>query len=256
MRAASDGVFNNALGLAWNSTRLELAFPRSERQAVEARFGPFTLDDRARTLHRGARPVHLSPKAFDLLTLLVRRRPAAVGKAEIHQHLWPDTFVSDVNVAVLVAEIRRALGDTGQASKFIRTVQRFGYAFSGAMVESPAGRGARREPSACWLTWGSRRAALAIGENVVGRDPAADVCIEAVGVSRRHAMIVVAADAVTLADLSSKNGTFVNGVRVITPVPLPADAEIALGPVSLRFCMLPGAASTQTWDARRAESAR
>jgi DNA-binding winged helix-turn-helix (wHTH) protein len=222
---------------------------------VVVHFGPFTLDDRARTLHRGARPVHLSPKAFDLLTLLVRRSPAALSKSEIHHHLWPDTFVSDGNAAVLVAEIRTALGDSARESKYIRTVQRFGYAFRGTVAESSSRGGAAREPAACWLAWGSRRAALAIGENVVGRDPAADVCIDAVGVSRRHATIVVTGDGVTIADLSSKNGTFVNGVRITEPVPLPTDAEIGLGPVSLRFCMLPDAASTQTWDAGRAESA-
>ena len=96
------------------------------------RFGPFTLDDGARTLHRRTGALHLSPKAFDLLTLLVRRRPDAIAKAEFHQYLWPDTFVSDGNVAVLIAEIRvlcsaiarRNPGMSGQSSalatRFVR----------------------------------------------------------------------------------------------------------------------------------------
>lgn len=42
-----------------------------------------------------------------LLALLVRRSPNAVSKADIHRELWPDTFVSDGNLAVLIAEIRR-----------------------------------------------------------------------------------------------------------------------------------------------------
>jgi DNA-binding winged helix-turn-helix (wHTH) protein len=69
---------------------------------VDITFGPFTLDERARQLRRGTQPVHLSPKAFDLLALLVRRRSEAIAKAEIHKRLWPDTFVSDINLAVVV----------------------------------------------------------------------------------------------------------------------------------------------------------
>ena len=63
-------------------------------------FGPFTLDERARQLCRGVEPIHLSPKAFELLALLVRRRPNAISKTEAHERLWRDTFVSDVNLAL------------------------------------------------------------------------------------------------------------------------------------------------------------
>lgn len=218
------------------------------------RFGGFTLDDRARTLHRGTRAVHLSPKAFDLLTLLVRRRPAAISKAEIHRHLWPETFVSDGNVAVLVAEIRSAVGDNAREARFVRTVQRFGYAFAGPVVDAPAATRPRAVPASCWLAWGTRRATLALGENVVGRDPEADVFIDAVGVFRRHALIVVAGEQVTLDDLSSKNGTFANGIRVTGPVALAEDTDIRLGPVPVRFCTPSAGASTQTWDAGRTSS--
>lgn len=219
-------------------------------------FGSFTLDDTARTLCRESCAIHLSPKAFDLLMLLVRRRPAAIAKAEIHQHLWPETFVSDGNVAVLVAEIRTALGDGARESRFVRTVQRFGYAFSGSVVEVSANHGAMPAPAPCWLAWGTRRVGLSMGANVLGRDSAADVCIDAVGVSRRHAMIIVADGQATLVDLSSKNGTFANGSRITGSVPLSGDTEIRLGPVPVQFCTLPAAASTQTWDAARSSGFR
>jgi DNA-binding winged helix-turn-helix (wHTH) protein len=221
---------------------------------VVVRFGPFTLDDGARTVHRGTRALHLSPKAFDLLALLARRRPAAIAKADIHQHLWPDTFVSDGNVAVLVAEIRSVLGDSAREARYVRTVQRFGYAFAGEVVDARESARPRAMPASCWLAWGARRATLAVGENLVGRDPEADVFVDAVGVSRRHALIVVADDRVTLADLSSKNGTFVNGIRVTGPVPLAEDSDIRLGPVPVRFCRPPAGASTQTWETARASS--
>ena len=101
----------------------------------------------------------------------------------------------------------------------------------------------------CWLTWGTQRATLVVGENILGRDPAANVVIDMAGVSRRHAMIAVAGDHITLIDLGSKNGTFANGERVAEPVSLIDDTEIRLGPVPLRFRLLVQGASTQTFDA-------
>ena len=188
----------------------------------------------------------MSPKAFDLLALLVERRPEAVSKSDILETLWRDTFVSEGNLAVLIKEIRDALGDDAQRPTFIRTVQRFGYAFCGAVTEST---GARRSPLAsagCWLLWQGQRVVLSRGENVLGRDPAADVRVDAVGVSRRHAMIVVDTDAVMLHDLASKNGTYANNVRVDSPVGLVDGAEIRLGPAVLRFHQLANLTSTQT----------
>ena len=196
-------------------------------------FGAFTLDCGARSLFRETQPVHLSPKAFDLLKLLVDRAPDAVSKQEIHAQLWPGTFVSDVNLAVLIAEIREALAETARRPKYIRTVQRFGYAFSAATAVDRTAR----TGSAWWIEWerGDRRAALAFGENVIGRDPTGDVRIAAISVSRRHAIIRVSSDCVTLQDLGSKNGTYVDGVRVTDATPVGEGSEICFGtaPVTL-----------------------
>jgi DNA-binding winged helix-turn-helix (wHTH) protein len=208
-------------------------------------FGPFTLDDGARQLCRGSEPIHLSPKAFDLLALLVQRRPEAISKSEILDTLWRDTFVSEGNLAVLIKEIRDALGDSAQRPAFIRTVQRFGYAFLATARASD--RAIMAAP--CGLTWGTQRATLRIGENILGRDPSSDVFIDIVGVSRRHAMIAVTDDRITLTDLGSKNGTFADGKRVTASETLGDDVEICLGPASLRFRRLAQGASTQTFDA-------
>src|SRR4029077_8337968 len=64
-------------------------------------FGPFTLDADARQLVHGSdrRHVHLSPKAFDLLTLLAEARPRAISKQELRDRLWPSTFVSEATLA-------------------------------------------------------------------------------------------------------------------------------------------------------------
>jgi hypothetical protein len=189
--------------------------------------------------------VHLSPKAFDLLALLVRRRPDAISKAEAHEELWRGTFVSDVNLAVLIAEIRAALDEDARNPQFVRTVHRFGYAFSGAVAEVEPSRPAM--PAATyWLAWGTSRAPLSHGENIVGRDPAAHVHIDAVGVSRRHAVIVVSDEGVSVEDLQSKNGTYVDDVRVTSRVPLTDGAEIRLGTAPVCFRRLTAGASTQT----------
>ena len=212
---------------------------------MQSKFGAFTFDDATRELRCGDHLVHLSPKAFDLLGVLLCRRPKAVSKTDLHSELWPETFVSDGSLAVLVAEIRRVLGDSAHRPVFVRTVNRFGYAFVGADFTADAIPTVPPAAS-CSVTWGGERARLKAGENVLGRDPDADVCIDAVGVSRRHALIVVGDDEVTLRDLSSKNGTFADGMRVTSAVPLSDNTEIRLGAVRLSFHRSTTVVPTQT----------
>jgi DNA-binding winged helix-turn-helix (wHTH) protein len=211
---------------------------------MQVRFGPFALDVATRELRRDGDLVHVSPKAFDLLSLLLDKRPNAVSKSDIHAALWPDTFVSDGTIAVLMAEIRRALGDSARAPLYLRTVSRFGYAFFGpALLESAPKTG----PAACWLLRGAERIRLRQGANVLGRDLDADIVIDAVGISRRHAVIEVGDAFVRLRDLASKNGTFVDGTRVTMPVCLEDNAEVRFGAVSVQFRRPPPASTaTQT----------
>lgn len=97
---------------------------------MQIHFAGYTLDVSRRQLRRGEEPVHLSPKAFDLLRLLSTRYPDAVSKAEILNTIWPDTFVIEANVPILVKEIRSALGDDARRPKFVRTVFAYGYALA------------------------------------------------------------------------------------------------------------------------------
>ncbi len=119
-------------------------------------FGEFVLDLDARELRRGAEPVRLSPKAFQLLEILVTNRPKALSKADLQDRLWPDTFVVEKNLANLVSEIRQLLGDS-PSSGFIRTVPRYGYAFHETMP------GGQEAPLAQPPVPARRRAALALG---------------------------------------------------------------------------------------------
>jgi TolB-like protein len=97
---------------------------------VRVHFGDWKLDSETRELRRGATPVHLSPKAFRLLEVLIEQRPAALSKERLFEMVWPDTFVAESNLASLIKEIRTALQDDARQSTLIRTVFGYGYAFA------------------------------------------------------------------------------------------------------------------------------
>src|SRR5262249_61891165 len=99
------------------------------------RFGECVLDGETRELHVSGKSVHLSPKGYQFLELLLASRPRALSKTEIHEKLWPNTFVADGTLTSLLAEVRSAIGDGREGARLIRTVHRFGYAFSGAAEE-------------------------------------------------------------------------------------------------------------------------
>jgi DNA-binding winged helix-turn-helix (wHTH) protein len=198
-------------------------------------FGEYTLDEARRELLRRGAAVHLTPKAYELLRLLLERRPAAVSKAEIHDRIWPGTFVSDVNLATLVFEIRTAIGDEPQAPCYIRTVRGFGYAFCEGVAVQPGAAAASARAVHGRLIWGDREIALHEGENVLGRTPEAVAWFDHGSVSRRHACVTVRDGQAQLEDLGSRHGTFVDGARIHEPTPLRDGARVSLGSVAIVF---------------------
>jgi DNA-binding winged helix-turn-helix (wHTH) protein len=204
-------------------------------------FGEIVVDTDTREIARDGTPIHLSPKAFELLLILIECRPKAMSKAVLQERLWPDTFVVEKNLTNLIAEIRRALGDTAEAPRYIRTVPRFGYALQG--VAAPAaddGAAATRDAGyAVHLTWDGGHAMLADGEHVLGRDPDASVCLDASSVSRHHALIRIAGARATLEDLGSKNGTAIADTRIAAATPLATGDRIRIGSVVLT-CRIAG----------------
>ena len=210
---------------------------------MQVTFGGYCLDLATRQLLHGKTEVRLSPKAFDLLHVLVDNRTRAVSKAELHDRLWPDTFVTDANLAVLVAELRSALHDRPGAPKFVRTVRGFGYAFCGQIsgaVDVPASR------RTCWIVWSGREIALHDGDNIIGRDPGATVRLDRPSVSRRHARIVVSSKGAVVEDLGSKNGTLLRKDRITGAARLADLDELQVGSVRLTVRILSGSAVTQT----------
>jgi len=92
-------------------------------------FGPYRLDPQERLLVLNREVVRLSPKAFELLLLLVSRSGHLVEKAEIKRAVWPDTYVDETNIAQHVSLVRKALQEGEQEYRFIETVPRVGYRF-------------------------------------------------------------------------------------------------------------------------------
>jgi len=212
---------------------------------MRLRFGDCVFDPDTREVFRGGKPVHVSPKAFALLAALIERRPKAIPKDDLHRLLWPDTFVSDTNLPNLVAELRESLGDDAHEPRIIRTVPRFGYAFSGAAHELRETVSGRRK-SIYRLIWGNREIALGPGENLLGRDENAIVWIDEPLVSRQHARIVVADTGAVLEDLGSKNGTYLRGRKIDSPMELADRDELRIGPASMIFRVFRPAESTAT----------
>ena len=205
-------------------------------------FGAFTLDGDRRQLFRHGAAVHLTPKAFDLLVLLATNAPRVVNKRELHDQLWPGTFVSDATLTGVVKELRRALEDRSPAAPIIRTAHRVGYAFCSAIDRLPL----RENAPMHWLVLHGRRVALRDGEYVIGRDAGSDVCLEDASVSRSHARLLIDGATVRLEDLGSKNGTKVGEEPVRAPIVLRADDRLKFGSVVAIYRASSSGLSTET----------
>lgn len=97
------------------------------------RFGDFRLEPASRELWRGEDEVSLPRKAFDCLLYLIERRERAVEREELFQAVWGDVQLSDNVLHQAIFEARRALQDTGDEQRFIKTVRAFGYRWAGAV---------------------------------------------------------------------------------------------------------------------------
>ena len=228
-------------------------------------FGSFVLDsgsrelrkygsDPSRTPHPASPegvPVHLSPKAFDILEILIARRPNVVSKDVLLREVWPGKVVEEANLAIAVGEIRKALGDDPKSPAVVLTVSRRGYRFAADAQDleraSPAGDSYVR----CWLAWNDKTLPLREGENLVGRHPASAVWINAGSVSRTHARILATAAGVTVEDGGSRNGTFVNGKRIAAPHLLADGNTVTFGSEPTTFRQWSDQAAVGTEPVRR-----
>lgn len=92
-------------------------------------FGPFRLDATERLLLRDGMHVPLTPKAFDLLLALVESHGHILGKEELIERIWPDTFVEENNLTKNISALRKLLSEADAAQEFIETIPKRGYRF-------------------------------------------------------------------------------------------------------------------------------
>jgi len=193
------------------------------------RFGHFTFDYSSRLLLWNGAPRHLSPKAQELLNVLIASRPRALSRQELFEALWPQTFVAESNLASIMNELRRALGDDAREPRFIRTVHSYGYAFCGEITD------ALPVHAAATLVCDGQSYPLVNGENIVGRGAGSNIALPHRAVSRRHARINVSPSEMSIEDLGSTNGTFVNGAPVRERIVITPESFLVFGAIGARI---------------------
>ncbi len=213
-----------------------------------ARFGVFDLDPRTGELRKRGTRVHLQEHPFQILATLVERAGDLVTREELKRRLWSDSVFVDFEQGLnnAIAKIRIALGDSAESPRFVETLERRGYRFI-ASVEwvaagphlppASSGQPSHAVATLVRLVTDGKTVALAEGAHIIGREPTASLWIDSALISRQHARIVVRDGYVAIEDLGSRNGTFVNGERLVAPVALKDGDEVRLGsvPVSIRI---------------------
>jgi hypothetical protein len=156
-------------------------------------FGPFHFDGMQGRLWQGEQAIALRPHSLALLRYLVEHAGRLVTKAELRQHVWAGTHVTNTVLRVSVHEIRAALGDAAAAPRYLETVGRQGYRFLlGEALEIPpplttgpiVGRRGEVEALAqCFqrATQGVRQLVLVSGEAGIGKTTVVDMVLARLG---------------------------------------------------------------------------
>jgi DNA-binding winged helix-turn-helix (wHTH) protein/TolB-like protein/cytochrome c-type biogenesis protein CcmH/NrfG len=92
-------------------------------------FGEFRLDPAEHLLLRDRKPVSLTPKAFDILQILLQSNGRLLSKEDLMSRIWPNSFVEEANLTVNISALRRVLGDRPDGGEYIETVPKRGYRF-------------------------------------------------------------------------------------------------------------------------------
>jgi DNA-binding winged helix-turn-helix (wHTH) protein len=106
---------------------------------VQFVFGDHTLDADRRELRRGAERIAVEPQVFDLLVYLVQNRERVVSKDDLIASVWGGRIVSASTLTSRINAARKALGDSGEEQKLIRTISRKGLRFVGTVVTEAIG---------------------------------------------------------------------------------------------------------------------
>jgi TolB-like protein len=169
---------------------------------VRYQFEDIVLDPDRRELARGAEAIALGPQVFDLLLHLVRNRERVVTKDDLIEVVWGGRIVSESTLTSHINAVRKAIGDTGEEQRLVRTVARKGYRFVGDVHESAAAERAvpfrHHEPSAEPLALPDRPSVAVLPFLNLSGDPAQDYFVDGVvediisALSRRSGLFVIA----------------------------------------------------------------
>lgn len=114
-------------------------------------FGPFRVDPKKRLLLRDGTPQPLTPKALDILLVLLRHGGQVIEKDELMRAVWPDTVVEENNLTRNISALRKALGEGPQDHSYVVTVPGCGYSFVASVRKVMSDEGTE-------LIWEKRRA--------------------------------------------------------------------------------------------------
>jgi DNA-binding winged helix-turn-helix (wHTH) protein len=200
------------------------------------RFGLFELDLTTGELRKKGGRVRLQEQPFQVLAMLVQRPGDLVTREELRARLWPDAVFVDFDQGLnkAVTKIRSALGDLAASPRFVETLERRGYRFIapvelvGSLPRPATSDDAR--VTVVRLVCDDRSVPVGEGTHVIGRDPGAAIWVDSSLASRRHAALVVTPASITVEDLGSRNGTFVNGARIDAVSRLVHGDELRVGP--------------------------
>jgi DNA-binding winged helix-turn-helix (wHTH) protein len=106
---------------------------------VQFLFDNHTLDTDRRELREGSKPIAIEPQVFDLLVYLLQNRDRVVSKDDLIASVWAGRIVSDSTLTSRINAARKALGDSGEDQKLIRTIPRKGFRFVGTVRMQPDG---------------------------------------------------------------------------------------------------------------------
>jgi len=148
---------------------------RHARNALDFRFAGFEIDIARQELRREGNRVAIEPQVFDLLVHLVRNHERIVTKDELIQTVWKGRVISEAALSSRISAARRAVGDNGADQKLIRTLNKHGFRFVGAVrvtgeapaAETPVATAAQRATARCGrlttsvFAW-SERASIAV----------------------------------------------------------------------------------------------
>ena len=101
------------------------------------RFADFEIDVARQELRRGGATIHIEPQVFDVLVHLVRNHNRTVSREELVDTVWKGRVVSEAALSSRIAAARKAIGDTGNDQRLIRTVHKRGFRFVGEVADAP-----------------------------------------------------------------------------------------------------------------------